>query len=67
MKKLAILAVLAAFLAGHIGFDAIHRINADTIAAVLPQLGDAVQVSANAICGAGRVGHGMFTRVETPV
>jgi len=32
---------VAAFLAGHIGFDAIHRINADTIAAVLPQLGDA--------------------------
>ena len=33
----------------------------------LAQLGDAVQVGANAICGAGRVGHGMFTRVETPV
>jgi 1-deoxy-D-xylulose-5-phosphate reductoisomerase len=32
---------VAAFLDRRIGFDAIHRINADTIAAVLPQLGDA--------------------------
>jgi 1-deoxy-D-xylulose-5-phosphate reductoisomerase len=31
---------VAAFLDRRIGFDAIHRINADTIAAVLPQLGD---------------------------
>jgi len=31
---------VAAFLDRHIGFDAIHAINADTIAAVLPQLGD---------------------------
>jgi len=32
---------VAAFLDQRIGFDAIHGINADTIAAVLPQLGDA--------------------------
>jgi 1-deoxy-D-xylulose-5-phosphate reductoisomerase len=32
---------VAAFLDRHIGFTAIHSINADTIAAVLPQLGDA--------------------------
>ena len=32
---------VAAFLDRQIGFDAIHRINADTVAAVLPQLGDA--------------------------
>jgi 1-deoxy-D-xylulose-5-phosphate reductoisomerase len=32
---------VAAFLDRRIGFDAIHRINADTIAAVLPQLGEA--------------------------
>jgi 1-deoxy-D-xylulose-5-phosphate reductoisomerase len=31
---------VAAFLEWRIGFDAIHRINADTIGAVLPQLGD---------------------------
>jgi 1-deoxy-D-xylulose-5-phosphate reductoisomerase len=31
---------VAAFLDRRIGFDAIHRINADTISAVLPQLGD---------------------------
>jgi 1-deoxy-D-xylulose-5-phosphate reductoisomerase len=31
---------VAAFLDRRIGFDAIHRINADTIGAVLPQLGD---------------------------
>jgi 1-deoxy-D-xylulose-5-phosphate reductoisomerase len=32
---------VAAFLERQVGFDAIHRINAETIAAVLPQLGDA--------------------------
>ena len=32
---------VTAFLDRSIGFDAIHRINADTVAAVLPQLGDA--------------------------
>ncbi len=32
---------VAAFLDRRIGFDAIHRINAETIAAVLPQLGEA--------------------------
>jgi 1-deoxy-D-xylulose-5-phosphate reductoisomerase len=32
---------VAAFLDRQIGFDAIHRINAETVAAVLPQLGDA--------------------------
>ena len=32
---------VAAFLDRRIGFDAIHRVNADTVAAVLPQLGDA--------------------------
>jgi 1-deoxy-D-xylulose-5-phosphate reductoisomerase len=32
---------VAAFLDRQIGFDAIHHINADTIAAVLPQLGEA--------------------------
>jgi len=31
---------VAAFLERRIGFDVIHRINADTIGAVLPQLGD---------------------------
>jgi 1-deoxy-D-xylulose-5-phosphate reductoisomerase len=31
---------VAAFLERQVGFDAIHRINADTIGAVLPQLGD---------------------------
>jgi 1-deoxy-D-xylulose-5-phosphate reductoisomerase len=32
---------VAAFLDRQLGFDAIHRVNADTIGAVLPQLGDA--------------------------
>jgi 1-deoxy-D-xylulose-5-phosphate reductoisomerase len=32
---------VAAFLDRQVGFDAIHRINAETIAAVLPQLGEA--------------------------
>ena len=36
---------VAAFLERQVGFDAIHRINADTIAAVLPQLGDAPELS----------------------
>jgi 1-deoxy-D-xylulose-5-phosphate reductoisomerase len=31
---------VAAFLEGQLGFDSIHRINADTIGAVLPQLGE---------------------------
>ena len=43
---------VAAFLDRQIGFDAIHRINAETIAAVLPQLGQAA--AARRPAGAGR-------------